>query len=109
MAHLKSSLAPEGNAIAFELDENGFRWVGKYDMSIEELLYGISSEREPTKESQAIILITELLKNGEMQSNDVYKRLEEHGISKRTAENAKSRIGVVSSKKGSAWTWKLPY
>jgi hypothetical protein len=109
MAHLKSSLAPEGSAIAFELDESGFRWVGKYEMSVEELLYGISSEREPTKESQAIILITELLKNGEMQSIDVYKRLEEHGISKRTAENAKSRIGVVSSKKSSAWTWKLPY
>jgi len=109
MAHLKSSLAPEGTAIAFELDENGFRWVGKYEMTVEELLYGISSEREPTKESQAIILITELLKNGEMPSSEIYKRLEEHGISKRTTENAKSRIGVVSTKKSSAWTWKLPY
>ena len=109
MAHLKSSLAPEGNAIAFELDENGFRWVGKYEMSVEELLYGISSEREPTKESQAIILITELLKNGEMTSNEIYNRLAEHNIIKRTAENAKIKIGVISTKKSSSWTWKLPY
>ena len=109
MAHLKSSLAPEGTAIAFELDESGFRWVGKYEMSIEELLYGISPSIEPTKETQAITLITELLKKGEMPSMEIYNRLAEYGISKRTAENAKSKIGIVSTKKSTAWTWKLPY
>jgi RecA-family ATPase len=38
MAHLKSSLAPQGKAIAFELDGSGFRWVGVYEMGIDELL-----------------------------------------------------------------------
>jgi RecA-family ATPase len=109
MAHLKSSLAPEGKAIAFELDNSGFRWVGAYEMSVEELLYGISSEREPTKEAQAITLIHEMLRSGETPSAEVYSHLAEYDISKRTAENAKSKIGVVSVKKGAAWIWKLPY
>jgi hypothetical protein len=109
MAHLKSSLAPEGVPIAFELDEGGFRWVGKYEMSIEELLYGISPDKEPTKEAQAITLIHEMLRGGEMPSAEVYNRLAEYDISKRTAENAKSKIGIVAVKKGAAWVWKLPY
>lgn len=34
-AHQKSSLAPEGKPIAFELSEaNGFRWLGHYDISM---------------------------------------------------------------------------
>jgi RecA-family ATPase len=40
---------------------------------------------------------------------EVYSRLAEYGISKRTAENAKGKIGVLSEKKGTAWIWKLPY
>jgi arginase family enzyme len=78
-------------------------------MDIEELLYGISPEREPTKEAQAITLIHEMLRGGEVASAEVYRRLADYDISKRTAENAKSRIGVVSIKQGAAWTWKLPY
>ena len=109
MAHLKSSLAPEGKPIAFELDGSGFRWVGAYEMSVEELLYGISTEREPTKEAQAMTLIHEMLRIGEIPSTEIYSRLAEYGISKRTAENAKGRIGVVCEKKGASWFWKLPY
>ncbi len=109
MAHIKSSLAPEGKPIAFELDKGGFRWVGAYEMSVEELLYGISAEREPTKEAQAITLILEMLRGGEMPSTEVYNRLSQYDISKRTAENAKSRTGVVSTKSGVSWFWKLPY
>lgn len=39
----KSSLAPEGKAVAFRLDpEQGFQWVGQYDISADELLSGSS-------------------------------------------------------------------
>ena len=58
MAHLKSSLAPEGCSIAFELDrDNGFHWIGCYDISVDDLLNGTRSECEQTKEMQAISLI----------------------------------------------------
>ena len=37
ICHVKSSLAPEGDAIAFRLDkEKGFHWIGKYDISAED-------------------------------------------------------------------------
>ena len=41
VCHTKSSLAPEGKAIAFRLDKNnGFEWIGEYDISADELLNG---------------------------------------------------------------------
>ena len=42
MVQDKSSLAPEGEPIAFELDrENGFRWLGHYDISVDDLLLSL--------------------------------------------------------------------
>ena len=47
MVQDKSSLAPEGEAIAFELDkENGFSWLGHYDISVDDLLSGIPREKK---------------------------------------------------------------
>ncbi len=107
MAHLKSSLAPEGAPIAFELDQDGFRWVGKYEIGLDDLLNGTRSEREPTKEAQAVILILEMLRDGEKPCNEIYARLSEHGIGRRTAENAKQTAGVKAFKKGVAWYWAV--
>ena len=107
MAQLKSSLAPEGKPIAFELDKSGFRWVGQYDISLDALLNGNSPDREPTKETQAVCLITEMLRDSDMPCNEIYSRLSEHGIGRRTAENAKQTAGVRSYRKDGAWHWTL--
>ena len=62
MVQDKSSLAPEGEPIAFELDmENGFRWLGHYDISADDLLCGIPREK---KSEQAENLILEYLSQG---------------------------------------------
>jgi len=107
MAPLKTSLALEGPPIAFSLDTDGFRWVGAYDISADDLLGSLRPEREGTKEMQAVGLITELLREGPMPCAEIYARLAEHDISKRTAENAKQAAGVRSVKKGAAWQWAL--
>ena len=107
MAHLKSSLAPEGVPIAFKLDDDGFRWIGVYDISVDELLGGTRSERDSSKEAQAASLIFEMLKSGEKPCNEIFKRLAEYDIGRRTAENAKRTAFVRSFKKGTAWYWSL--
>lgn len=108
MAHMKSSLAPEGLPIAFELDRgNGFRWIGCYDISIDDILNGTKPDREQTKEMQAISLMTEMLRDGDMPCNEVCKRLAEYNISSRTAQNAKQSAEVRSYKSGAVWYWSL--
>jgi hypothetical protein len=49
-----------------------------------------------------------MLRGGEMPCTEIYARLSEHGIARRTAENAKQSVGVKAFKKGSAWYWTLP-
>lgn len=57
MVQDKSSLAPEGKAIAFELDkENGFRWLGHYDISVDDLLSGIPREKKSEQAENLMVL-----------------------------------------------------
>ncbi|MDL2258611.1 AAA family ATPase [Eubacteriales bacterium OttesenSCG-928-K08] len=109
MAHLKSSLAPEGQAIAFELGtDSGFRWIGPYDVTPDELLNGFPFlDDRPGKLAQAEALIVELLQSGPLPYADLYERLAAQNIGRRTAESAKKLMGVQSFKKGAQWYWTL--
>ena len=108
MAHIKSSLSPEGYPIAFELDkDSGFRWIGFYDISVDDLLNGTRPDREQTKEMQALSLITEMLRENDLPCNEIYKRLTEYKISNRTVQNAKQSAEIRSYKNGAVWYWSL--
>lgn len=106
MAQDKSSLAPEGEAIAFELNkENGFRWLGHYDISVDDLLCGIPREK---KSEQAENLILEYLSQGKYPQQMLLKKARAMGISKRVLDEAKKALNVRSLKEDSQWYWELP-
>ena len=103
---VKSSLAPEGNAYAFRLDrEKGFQWVGKYDISAEELLSNSSFGERKIERAKACLML--LLNKEDMISNDIFERIVSTGIGKRTIESAKQELDIVSYKKGNDWYWHL--
>lgn len=106
MVQDKSSLAPEGEPIAFELDkENGFRWLGHYDISADDLLCGIPREK---KSEQAENLILEYLSQGKYPQQALLKKAQAIGISKRVLDEAKKELNVRSLKEGSQWYWEIP-
>ena len=106
MVQDKSSLAPEGEPIAFELDkENGFRWLGHYDISADDLLCGIPREK---KSERAENLILEYLSQGKYPQQALLKKAQAIGISKRVLDEAKKELNVRSLKEGSQWYWELP-
>jgi hypothetical protein len=104
MAHLKSSLAPTGQSIVFELGEC-FKWSGTSNISAEELASG--SGCQPTKKAQATELLFELLSAGEKPCTEIYEYFDELGIGRRTVDNAKKELGIQSKRKGDAWYWIL--
>ena len=105
-AHQKSSLAPEGKPIAFELSEaNGFKWLGHYDISIDDLLSGVSREK---KSDMAESLIVDCLSGGKYPQQTLLQKAQSLGISKRVLDEAKKTLCVRSVKEGSGWYWQLP-
>lgn len=106
MCHEKSSLAPEGEPIAFELNkETGFRWIGKYDISIDDLLCGISREK---KSEMAENLLKEFLSDNGRTQQEVMAKAKSLGISERVMYAAKNTLNVKSIKEGNSWYWYLP-
>ena len=57
----KDSLAKKENPVAFSLGEEGLKWLGEYDISIEDLLMGKAGTKKETKLEKAQKLILELL------------------------------------------------
>ncbi len=54
----KSSLAPEAKSIAFRLSkENGFEWIGEYDVTADDLLSGTA---KGTKSKLQLIFLRSL-------------------------------------------------
>ena len=110
LTHEKSSLAPPGVSLAFSLgDEGGFRWVGEYDITADEMLSGIEPQRE-TKTQQAKDLICTLLAGGKQAlSEDIDKAALERGIPGRTVRDAKRELGdalkskIVEGRKKVFW------
>ena len=111
IVHDKSSLAPEGKSIAFNLgNESGFYWLDGYeDISSEDILSGFGVTAE-TKTSQAEEIIRRMLEDGEeIPCDEIFKTAGRKQISRRTVNEAKKNIPeIVTKKVGAKWMWSIP-
>ena len=106
VCHTKSSLAPEGMSIAFRLNKNnGFEWIGEYDISADELLNGDGKGQKSRKAKEFLL---EILADGGMSQKKILEEAAKRGIKGKTLRNAKSELEVDSVKRGNQWYWVLP-
>ena len=107
IVHEKSSLAPPGQALAFSLgDQKGFRWIGAYDISAEDLLAGGEGTKAELKQEQAMKLIYEFLSDGrEVSVAELNKAAIERGISERTVRMVRNSMKekLESERRGKDW------
>lgn len=93
---IKNSLAPSDGEIRFSITaEAGFEWLEcevTPDPSADPGMPDFESKSE-----KAAYLIKKLLSEGDMRSREIYMRMSDEGISRRTAENTKrnSASGVT--------------
>lgn len=105
MFPVKSSLAPEGNSIAFSFNKDkGLTWIGKANLDINKQE---SYKIDKSKTSLAKRMVSELLEYGDLPSKDIMNKLKLAGISERTANEVKSELSVSSYRKGKTWYWHL--
>ncbi len=103
MFPVKSSLAPEGKAVAFTLDsKRGLRWLGQRAIDptqIEECYI------DKNKKALAIRILKETLEEHDAGSAEIVNKLKMMGVSERTIYTAKRELGIISYRKDSAWFW----
>ena len=114
MAHDKSSLAPAGDAIGFEMTEdNGMVCIGPYDITIDELLSG-NEGRGKKKLDIAENFIKEYFgSNKVIPSNEIMMEAAKRSIKRNTLLSAKKKLGITSDKQKAEdgtiyWTWVMP-
>ncbi len=106
VVQIKNNLAAFGHPKAFVLSEDGFQWLGDYEVTADEILGGIVPK--VNKMEQAKQLLRELAEtNSAIQSNEIFGFADEQGISKRTLENAKKELGVRAKRINNTWYWEL--
>lgn len=89
----KDSLAKKENPVAFSLGEEGLKWLGEYDISIEDLLMGKAGTKKETKLEKAQKLILELLtKRKVMCLEELEAELLAYGISSRTGRDVRKQL-----------------
>lgn len=114
MAHDKSSLAPAGDAIGFEMTEDsGMVCIGPYDITIDELLSG-NEGRGKKKLDIAENFIKEYFgPNKIIPSNEIMMEAAKRSIKRNTLLSAKKKLGITSDKEKAEdgtiyWTWVMP-
>ena len=106
VVQIKNNLVAFGHPKAFALSEEGFQWIGDYEITVDEVLGGIAPKAN--KMELAKQMLRELAEtHSAVLSNEIFDRADELGISKRTLENAKKELGIRARKINNAWYWEL--
>lgn len=109
--HIKSSLAPKGADIGFDLDaKTGFQWLGTSDSfegsSWEEMV--TTGEVKPLSKDEMIadILKTKLA-DGPIKATEIQSSFIDMGISIKALKRVKKIIGIQSVRRQGQWFWEL--
>lgn len=114
MAHDKSSLAPAGDAIGFEMTEdNGMVCIGPYDITIDELLSGNEGKGKKKLDIAENFIKEYFGTNKVIPSNEIMMEAAKRSIKRNTLLSAKKKLGITSDKEKAEdgtiyWTWVMP-
>ena len=103
--HSKSSLAPNGKSIVFEIVDGKIEWGEFVDFSAEELLEEGSSI---AKIDEAKDFLLQFLSDGAKPQTEIQAEAENKNFGERTLREAKTILKIKSFKEGKKWYWKLP-
>ena len=110
LAHSKSSLAPKGPSLVFELRGGKFYWSGQSAITANELAAGPQrTARRDAEVQKAEAWLRTYLRGGSRPAKEGYEATAAMGIATRTLMRAKKAIGVQSKKAGELWYWHAPF
>ena len=106
MIQIKNNLAVFGHPKAFELAEDGFYWLGDYEITADEVLGGMvpkASKLEMAKQ----FLREQAERTQKILSTEIIELAAQEGISKRILETAKKKLKIKAERCNNNWYWNL--
>jgi hypothetical protein len=114
IVHIKSNLAPTGDAIGFELRNDGFYWSEECSLTAGRILAIEDTERKSALDEATDFLKEELV-DGPVPASQVFNDARDAGLSIITIKRAKAKLGIITRRQGETgkrgggqFTWKLP-
>lgn len=110
MAVSKCNLAEKGAAVQFNITNGRIEWLKLIDITADQLLRSSSfsvGEDQTTKLEAAQDCLLNILRDGPRPQQEIIAIMDELGISQRTAEEAKRKLGIRSVKQNASWKWVL--
>ena len=110
LAMQKSNLAAFGPSMVFAIEDGGIVWLEQIEKTADEVLSSVYSPgggASDSKKQRAMDFLRGFLKGDPQISSACYDRLNAIGISRRTAESAKSELGIKSVNQNGVWFWSL--
>lgn len=106
VVQIKNNLAAFGHPKAFAFADDGFKWIGDYDITADDVLGGLVPK--VNKLEQAKQMLCDLAKETKsVSSREILELADYKGISKRTLENAKKELGIRARKVNNSWYWEI--
>jgi hypothetical protein len=107
MIPIKSSLSPEGSAIAFSIGGvDVFKWIGP--CAIDSSTYDEFHIKKRGKKADVKQYLLEMLNDHDMLSSNIISSMSQLGVSRRTLFNAKKETGIQAYRAKNSWYWRLP-
>lgn len=107
MYPIKSSLAPEGPAIAFSFrDGGGLEWQGRYNINTSELLDCVTIKSSKRDRARAKIL--QMLEFEDRPAKEIYESVLALDVGTRTIEKVKKELQISTYRIRGVWYWRLP-
>ena len=110
LAHVKSNLAPKGPTLVFTIEDKRAFCEGTAEFSADQLLGcedvpAYQQTKSGTVEDALLGVFSDV---DEVLSQQVYDFFGGNGISRRTVNSVKKKLGIHSVKRGDAWYWLRP-
>lgn len=107
--HVKSSLAPKGADIGFELTLEGFKWLETEATMQAEVKEENETVYPPMSSGDETIagLLKEKLLEGQIRATDIQKYFTDLGIGIKPLKRVKKIMGIKSVRRRGQWYWEL--
>jgi archaellum biogenesis ATPase FlaH len=107
MAQSKNSINARGTSIVFQISDAGLEWAGTSTMTADEMS-AAQPGRHKQQRQNAMEWLRDFLREGPQPTMHILEAAKAVDMTDKAIRKAKEALGILATKEGNAWYWRLP-